>query len=456
MKELFRGLLSDSKFYKNLLKVALPIIIQNFIASSLNLIDTIIVGRLGETEIASVGIANQFMVLFNIIAFGMFSGSGIFISQFWGKRDIKNIRKILGVSLVAGVTLSVIFTTIALIIPHKIIAIFNTDPNVIRLGSKFLRIACLSYVFSAVTFSFAMTSRFIEKAFISMSVSAVALLSNTLLNYVFVFGKFGAPALGVNGSALATVIARIIEMIIMVTYIYKTNNILAVKFSDFIDISKSFIIRLFKTIIPVVLNEACWGLGIVVYSVAYGRIGTQAMASVQISNTIQNLFMVLIFGVASSATVMIGKKIGAGDEEAGKLYARRFAMLGAVVGIVLGLILWISAPGILSFFKVSESVSHDSLLILYISAVVLVIKMFNIILIVGILRGGGDTKFSFIAEALTMWGIGVPLAFIGTLFLKLPVYLVFAMVAVEEIVKCIIGIWRLISNRWVRNVTHNM
>lgn len=456
MKRLFGGLFNDSSFYRNLLKIALPIIIQNFIASSLNMIDTVIVGKLGETELASVGIANQFMVLFNIIAFGMFSGSGIFVSQFWGKRDVKNIKKVAAVSLTSGVILAIIFTTIALSIPRSIISIFNTDPEVLNLGSQFLRIACLSYIFSAITFSFSMGSRYIEKAFIPMIVSAIALLCNTFLNYVLVFGKFGAPALGVRGSAIATVIARIIEMVIMVTYVYKTNNELAARISDLKKVTKDFALRMLKTTIPVVLNEACWGLGVVVYSIAYGRIGTQAMASVQISNTIQNLFMVLTFGVASSATVMIGKKIGAGDEETGKIYAKKFSIIASIIGVVLGGILALSAPGILSFFKVSENVVHDSLMILYINSAILVIKMFNIILVVGILRGGGDTKFSFIAEACTMWGIGVPLSFIGALVLKWPVYLVFALIAVEEVVKCIIGITRLVSNRWVRNVIKNM
>lgn len=453
---LFNNLFSDRLFFTNLIKIALPIVIQNFIASSLNMVDTIMVGKLGEEEIASVGIANQFFLLFNMAVIGISSGCGIFISQFWGKRDVKNIRKVLGLSLMSCVAASAFFTIIALAFPAKIISVFNEDPLVIELGAKYLRIVCISYVFTAVSFSFSFASRCIEKAMMPMVVSTAALLTNTVLNYVFIFGHFGAPAMGVEGAAFATLIARGIEVLILVVYIYVTRGVLAAKVREMIAITKEFTARVYKTVLPVVLNEGCWGLGFVVYSVAYGRIGTQAITSVQICNTIQNFFLVAIFGIASAASVMIGNKIGAGYEEEGKDYAKRFSILGCMSGAVLGLLLALSTRMVLSLFNVSDTVVHDSVIILYIFSATMVIRVFNILLIVGILRGGGDARYSLIAEAFTMWGIGVPLAFAGAFLFKLPVYLVIVLVTVEEVVKFIIGIARLTSGKWVKNIIHNM
>ena len=436
MKKKFQNLFTDSVFYRNLLIVALPIVIQNFIGCSLNLIDTIIVGKLGVSEIAAVGIANQYFILFNLLVMGLYSGCGIFISQFWGKKDTKSIRKVLGIALVSGVSISIIFAIIGTIIPGKIISVFSNDFKVVSLGEEFLRIICISYVFTAVTFAYSVALRCIEKAIIPMIISAIAIVINTALNYILVFGKFGFSPMGVSGSATATLIARIIEAFMMVIYTYKYNKVLAAKISELVDVTKEFVLNVYKTAIPVVLNEACWGLGVIVYAGIYGRIGKEAVASVQICTTIQNVFMVVVFGLANASAVMIGNKIGAGEEHTGKIYAKRFCVLGAIVAISLSGLLALTAPNMLSFFNVSTEVLHDSLIILYVTSLILIVRVFNIILIVGILRGGGDAKYSLMIEACTMWLIGVPLAFIGAFILKLPIYLVVALVTVEEIIKC--------------------
>lgn len=456
MRKLMKKLFDDEQFFKILSKLAIPIIIQNFIASFLNMIDTIMVGRLGEAEIAAVGIANQYFFLFNLLVIGVYSGSGIFISQFWGKKDHKNIRKVLSLVLIIGVFISLFLTVFALIIPDKIIGLFNKDPKVIMLGSQYLRIICLSYVFTAITFGFGISLRCIGKAVTPMIISAIALITNTILNYAFIFGHFGSPHLGVKGAALATVIARIVELVILIIYVYKSKSILAINLSDLLDLNRKFVNRVFRTSTHVVLNEACWGIGTIVYSMVYGRIGTKAMASVQICTTIQNIFMVITFGISSAAAVMIGNEIGADNKENGKVYARRFSLLGVGIGIVIGSILALSAPKILTLFNISDEVYHSSLIILYVTSLIMIVRVFNIILITGILRGGGDAKYALKVEAVTMWMIGVPLSIIGAFVFKFPVYIVVGLSTFEEIVKCIAGISRLVSNKWINNVVHNM
>lgn len=447
---------NKAEFNSSLIKIALPIIIQNFIVSSLNIVDTMMIGKIGEIEIASVGIANQYFFLFNLIIMGVFSGCGIFISQFWGRRDVDNIKRMLGVGTIIGGCISLIFALLAFVFPKQIIGIFNSSPQVIDLGAKYLKIVCLSYLFNAITLNFAFALRCVGKAKPPMIVSAFAVLCNVFFNYIFIFGHFGAKAMGVEGAALATVIARVFECLILVCYVYMGRNILAAKINEMISFTKDFMVKVLKTVTSVVLNEACWGLGFVVYSVAYGRIGAKAMASIQICNTIQNLFMVVVFGLANAAVVMIGNKIGEGNEEDAKDYGKRFIKICLLVAMCISGSLFLSSKSIVNIFNVSNEVLNDSLLILYIMGGIMIIRVFNITVIVGILRGGGDTSYALKLEAITMWLIGVPLSFLGAFLFKLPVYAVYALGTIEEITKAICALKRFKSGKWVRSVINEI
>lgn len=449
MREILK---KDKEFYKKVVIIALPIIIQNFIGSSLNIVDTVMIGKLGEKEIAAVGIGNQYFFLFNILIMGMFSGIAIYTSQYWGKRDIKSIRKILGLGLVFALIIGMVFTIVARIAPSFIISIFNTDPEVITLGADYLVIVCLSYIFTAVTFHYATASRCIEKTSVPMIVSGIALLVNTFFNWVLIFGNLGAPALGVKGAAIATLMARVLETFLLIGYIYWSNGVLAAKINELFSFDKSFVKMISLTMVPVLLNEACWGLGSVMYNVIYGRIGTQAIASVQIATTVNNLFMVVIFGIGSATLVMVGNEIGKGNNENGYNYAKKSIILGCLVGVILSIGIILFSGTIVGVFDVSNEVKVWAKDILLVIACVMVIRIYNIIIIVGVLRGGGDTKVSLYIEAFTMWFIGVPLAFIGAFVLGLPVYMVYALCTAEEIVKFIFCFRRFKSRKWINNL----
>ncbi len=440
-------------FYTMLLKLAIPIIIQNLIISSINMVDTVMIGKLGEVEIAAVGIANQYFFLFNLLVTGITSGAGVFISQYWGQRNEEYIQRTLGLSLITSILSSIIFTIVALLIPHTIISLFNTDPYVIKLGADYLKIVCTSYIFIAVSMAYGVSSRCIEDTIPPMVVSIVALIANAILNYIFIFGHLGFPAMGVKGAAIATLIARLIEAATMVLYVYARKGVLAAGWQQMTDLSRCFIQRAAGTIIPVVVNDMFWALAMIIYAIAYGHLGTQAMAAIQITTTVQNVFMVFAFGIAHSAAVMIGNQVGAGNMDEGRLYSRRFLKLSVISGIVIGIILALSTPTILSFFNVSEEVYQSTLKILYIISATIFIKLISAVIIVGILRGGGDTRYALKIETLTMWGVGVPLVFLGSFILKLPVETVVLMVVLEEITKATLSVRRLKTGDWMRQVT---
>lgn len=451
-----KHLFSGKDFYCQLLVIAIPIIIQNFISSSLNMVDTVMIGRLGETEIAAVGLANQFFLLYNLLIMGIHSGCSVFIAQFWGKGEKEGIRKVLLVGLLASVSISLLFTVIAFFYPEVIVRIFSHDPQVILEGASYLKVVCISYVFTAISFGFALASRSIGNTLLPMLVSALALGCNTFLNYILIFGNFGAPQLGVEGAALATVIARILEMLLLLSIIYHRIEVLRVQLVDLRGISKAYVGRILKTVLPVILDDGCWALAFILYSVAYGRLSTKAFAAVQITNTIQNLFSVGVYGIASAASVMVGHKIGAGDNEEGVNYAWRFSALSWLGGLLIGGLMAATSPAILSFFNVSANVYQSALRIQYITCLIMAIRVFNIVHIVGVLRGGGDVNFALIAEAFTMWCIGVPLVFTGAFVLHLPVEWVVALVMAEEVAKFTAIMFRLLSKRWIKNVVNEM
>lgn len=452
MKELF----GDKKFYKMVLFLAFPIILQNLIASSVNMLDTMMIGRVGEVELAAVGIANQFYFIFSLFIMGISSGCAVFISQLWGKRDKNNIQKVLGIGLISGVLITLVFTIGGLVFPEEIISIFNIDPKVIEIGASYLKVVVISYIFTAISFNYAAALRSVENTVLPMVASLVGLIVNGVLNAILIFGLFGMPVMGVKGAALATIIARGMECAVLVIYTYATKSTLAANLKNLFVIPKDLIKTVFVTMIPVLLNEACWGFGNMTYAIIYGRIGTQATASIQICTTIFNLFMIITFGLANVAVVIIGKEIGAGREKQGLLYARRLCVVSMLTGVFLALVLAVTAPLMLTVFKVSPEVIGDALKILYIYALLMPVRVFTVIMIVGILRGGGDAKYGAIVQGATLWLIGIPLSFVAAFVLHLPIYLVVAVTAVEELVKVIIVAKRYKSNKWINNIVNDV
>ena len=456
MNKIFFKKLENGEFYRRMFWLTLPIIIQNLIVQMLNMTDTLIVGRLGEKELAAVGIANQYFFFFSLMLFGINAGTSMFISQFWGKRDKLSIKKMTGIGLVLSIITSIVFTLIALMIPEAIISIFNTNKEVVNLGSKYLTIVALSYIFTGISLAFSFASRSIENTFLPMMTSIIAFFVNLILNYILVFGKFGFNPMGVEGSAWATVIARGIEMTIMVIYIYLKKIDVSVNIKNIAHLDISFLKMASFGIMPILINEIVWGLGNATYNIIYARIGVGAAATIQITTTVINLFMIVIFALGNSAMIMVGKEIGKGDIDMGKIYAKRIYKLAVKIGALVGIIIFLISSKVVLFFNMSEEVLKASEIILKISALILVFRTYNFMMIVGILRGGGDAKFGLILQGILMWFLGIPLLYFAAFVLKLPIYYVVAFCAFEEIIKLIFVSYRFKSGKWIKDITGNI
>ena len=445
----------DKEFYATLLRITIPIALQNLISASLNMIDTLMIGQLGENQIAAVGLANEVFFLLNLFLFGICSGTGIFVAQFWGKGDIKNIRRVLGLSIFCGLGISGIFTFVALAMPEKALGVFTRDPAVIELGVSYLSIVGLSYVMTAITYTYAFALRNTAQPKIPMILSAIAVVTNAVFNYILIFGKLGLPAMGVRGAALATVIARALELGLVLWVVYGYDLPAAARLRDMVDLSLSFVGGFFRTALPVILNEGLWALGVTTYSVIYGRMGTGVVAAVNISGTVERIAMVFFIGMSHACAFMVGNAIGAGDEAKAISYAKKLAVFGPATAVFGGLIVIGFSGPILSMFRVSELVRADAKAVLIAAALVMPVRTFNWINIVGVLRGGGDTRYSLMIDASAVWCVGVPVGYIMGLLLHLPIKFVYPMIIFsEQLFKGVLGVKRLASRKWINNLAH--
>lgn len=449
----FLVFLKDREYLRELIRFALPIAIQNLIMSSLNMVGVIMIGQLGETPVAAVGLANQIFFLLQLVLFGTNSGAAIFTAQFWGKGDIQSLRKVSSLALLIGLSVALVFLGGALLAPDFLLGIYSTDPAVISVGSQYLQIFGWSFLFVAISFSFSIVLRSIGEVRIPMLVSTGALGFNAILSYILIFGKLGLPQMGVSGAAFAGLLARILECALLIGIVYLRRMPVALRLSDFNSLNFSSIIRIFRPILPVILNETFWSLGSTAYFIVYARIGTESVAAMNIVATIENMALVIIFGVAHATAIMVGNRIGAANEQQAYEYATRSFFTAIVLGVFIGSLLLLSTPIILSLYKVGPTVIDYARRALTILALLLWVRASNILIVVGILRSGGDTRFSLFLDGVIIWLLGVPLAFFTAFVLRWPVYWVYLAVLSEEIFKCTIGIWRVFSKKWIHNMS---
>ncbi|MDP4089914.1 MAG: MATE family efflux transporter [Bacillota bacterium] len=449
---MIKKIFEDRKFYSTLVKIALPIVIQNLIMSSLNLVDVFIIGGLGQTAIASVGLANQYFFLLNLLLFGISSGSAIFTAQYWGKRDVKGIRKVLGLCLMTGVAAAAVFTLGGLVFPRQILGLFSNDPVVVAMGSAYLRIIVFSYIVTAVTFGYSVVLRSTGNAKVPMFVSMIALGINTVLNILLVYGYFCFPKMGVQGSAVATTIARFIEVSLLLFIIYGNRLPVAASLKEMRAFNGAYVLEYFKVTLPVIANESFWALGVSVYQVVYAHMGTDVVASTQLSGTIERITWVLFMGLGNCCAIMIGNKLGQGESEIVIKYAKRFLKLGTVLAVFTGVIVIAVSPYIVNLMDIPIETREFAQKNLIVFSCIMWERVLNFIIIIGILRSGGDTIFCAFIDLGGVWLVGIPMAFVGGFWLKLPVYWVYAMVSLEETFKLIFGIPRVNSKRWINNL----
>ena len=448
----------EKDFSTLFVRIALPIAIQNLVAASAHIVDGLMIAGLGDAHYAAVSQAGRYSFLFQLFMFGAASGSSIFIAQFFGNKNGDGIRKIMSLCLRITMGLALLFMIGALTLTEPIMNVFLSPGDSHTFGMEYLKYVCLSYVFNAIDVVFSGTLRATGKPKVAMLSGIVSILVNTCLNYCLIYGKIGFPTLGVKGAAIATAIAAFTSMCINVGYTYFTRQVGALKVRDYLHLpSRTFIKDYFKKVIPVVINEGLWSLGITMYSVFYGMYSDAAISAIAVYNNIDQLMTVLVFGAVNATAILIGNAIGEGDKDKAKLTAFRMLFAVEMMSIFTGLMLITLRTPLLDMYGSISALSQEALekaaVITLMAGCFMPFRHFNSLNIVGVLRAGGDTVFSMLLDAGSVWIIGVPCVAIAALCLKLPIEGVYAATFVEEFFKMACGVPRFLSGKWIHNLT---
>ena len=447
---------NDSRFIKIVLSVALPISIQFLISTSINMADTVMISSLGGSEIAAVGLVNQFVFFFMVACFGISSAGGVFFSQYYGYKDNDSVRRYLSLTLQLSVIVSGIFTLASLVFPNQIMKILIPDESVIVHGAEYLRLIAFTFIPTSISMCYNTVLRAVNRAKEPLFVSFIAFILNVVFNYIFIFGKFGAPAMGVAGAALGTIIARVVEFIIL-EFIIRRDTVKTQLISP-LDLFKIDFERIKKFIpiaTPIILAELFWSLGQLMFAMAIARIGKDASAAINLTNSFQIFFFIIVYSLNTSGAILIGQTLGSNRINRAERYARYFLQLNTSVGVI-SLILLVAIPQVfMMIYSGLEANIYDmAIRLLIIRGIFIPFRFINGMLFVGIFRAGGETKTPLIMELSTMWLFAVPMSFICVLIFKWPIEYVFALISFEEFIKTFL-IWPLYKKKkWLKNITN--
>lgn len=456
---MFAYMKRGSAFYREVALLAIPLILQNLITNSLGLLDTFMVGRLGDAEMAAVTLANIPIFVVQLMVFGFQSGSSVLISQFYGKGDHDSINRVMGLGIYVAGGLSLLFGCVMFFLPEPFMALFGNELAVIALAARYAKVVAFSFFFDSIAQVYIAAHRSMADPKLGLGILATAMVSNTILNYALIFGRLGAPKLGIEGAALATFLSRVIEFAIAVVHacvgrrfrvrpsvMFRPNGEMTGKFLRYAS--------------PVVLNETAWGLGTSLYPTIMGHMeGSQAiLAAFGISGNIEKVATVMVFAVAGTAAIIIGREIGAGRRE--HVYEIGLALdtlaflLGLAVGLgLIALTFVFFSPVLYPMFNLSPQAAEIATMMNVVTFSFLSVRSFNSTNIVGVLRGGGDVRMAAVLDLSPLWLVALPCAALAGLVFQWGIFPVYLCISLDNVVKFFMGMWRLRSGKWIRDVT---
>lgn len=440
-------------FYKQVLTLGIPVMLQSLIQSLVNLLDVFMIGQLGEAEITAVSMGSGWVNLLFYLFGGISATGSVFIAQYWGKKDLQNIHSYMGLMAVINVVSGILFALFTACFSSEIIRFYTNDPQVIAYGSSYLKIMSVYCVLYALVNVSAVALRSTEQTVLPMAGTILSLCVNLVLNYILIFGRFGLPAMGVQGAAYATVIALTVQVVFLYGSAWLKKSPICAPVREYFKISGQQVKKYFVHGAFLILCEVIFGVGSNVSNIAYKYTGTNGQAALQIMNTFHQLSLVFSIGLGTAASIMIGKLLGENQLELVKLYSKRFMLLIPAAAAGLGVIVYFCSPALLSMFNINEQTLEYAKKLMIILAVTLPLKAESYALLVGILRSGGDSAYCFLTNFVGTWIISVPMIFLGAVVLKLPIHWVYLMSCACELGKIAVALPRTLSYKWVRNIT---
>ena len=458
IKNLF---VADKQFYKNAFRLVLPLVLMSAMSLVLNFCDIFMLGRLGEaseTAISAAQIANRPFFLFSMLLFGSMSGATVLCSQYWGKKDVATINSIAGTILIFLFPFCAAFMAVCFFFAEPIMSLLSNDGEIVRTAVMYLRIIVFSFIFNLLTGLFSGVLRSVEKVKVPVAATLTGIVLNIFLNAVLIYGRLGFPAMGIRGAAIGTVIARSIELSVILVYIIFFEKTLRFTLKKMFRIRKIIIKDFFRYGLPVIANEFIWAFGVIIHTSIIGnmpkdRPGDQ-IAAYTISNMIEQIAFMSIIGFSTVCCITIGKAIGSGkDSDTVAKYARTFMGLAGAFAAFTCAAAFILKDAIIDIFEISAETKAYASQLFTVVMIFILLKSFNCVSIVGIFRGGGDTKAGMIIDAGFMYFLGIPLGFAAVNFWNLEVPFVYAFLISDELFKFPVVLWRVKSRKWIRNIT---
>ena len=440
----------SKSFYKSLVKVVGPIAAQNLISAAVSSADVIMLGFVGQTAIAASSLAGQIMFIMIMIATGLSSGLVMLAAQYWGKNDVKSIQILHGTALRISASAGLIFSVATMLAPKALMHIFTTDAALIETGASYLRAVSLSYICFSISQIYQAGFKSIERVKIVTIITTVALLLNIVLNTVFIF----ALKMGIVGVGIATTIARIIELIFCMIYA-STQKDVRFKITNIFSYNKVLNLDFIKFSLPALGNELVWGAGFSMYTVILGHLGEDIVAANSVVNIIRQLATVLCFGMAYGGAVVLGKTMGSGDLALAERNAKRLIFSTILTGAAGSVLLLCCYPIIPLLAQLTDTAAHYRNILMFINAASIFGASVNTVLICGIFRAGGDAKFGFIMDCISMWCVSVPLGLLAAFVLKLPPLWVYFILYLDEFEKMPVVIIHYFKKKWLRNITRD-
>ncbi len=444
---------AESKsFYKLVFSLVLPMALQNLINVAVTSADVIMLGSVGETVLSGSSLAGQWQFILTLIFFGLTSGAAVLTSQYWGKKDTRTIEKVMGIAMRFSLLAGFLFMLAVWIMPSRIMMIFTPEQPVIDEGVKYLKIVSFSYVFMAVTIVYLNIMRSVERVVISTIVYLTSLLVNIGVNAVLIFGLLGFPAMGIQGAAIGTLTARMVELTIVVLYANR-NKVIRFRVRDLFVRDRMLFRDFLRYSIPVTLNELMWGAGSSMNAVVIGHLGSPAVAANSVAQVLRQLATVISFGIANAAAILLGKAIGEEKYDKAKDYSKRLVKVTLITGLAGAAVVLIARPVALSVMNLTPLAEEYLSFMMFVMSYFVIGQAYNTTMVVGIFRSGGDTKFGLILDVSTMWGGSILLGAIAAFVLNWDVRAVYVLLMADEIIKIPFTTWRYRSMKWLRNVT---
>ena len=452
MKSLFSA---RRGFYRELFVLVIPIVIQNLIASAVGMADVVMLGRVDQTSISASSLAGQVMFLLNVLFFGLNSALTILASQYWGKRDVNVISKILGIGLIISLAVTVTAAALAFFFPYHVIRIWTNEPELIEAGAVYLRYVAASYIFMGLAQPYLIILKSIERVMFTTIISASALIINVILNALLIFGIGPFPEMGIAGAALATTLSWGIGLIVcIIDFIRQTT--LPKSITNMFRIPKELIVDFGKYSLPAFINDAMWGLAFNMNSIIMGHLGSDIVAANSVVTVVRDLSTVVGFGISAAASIMLGKEIGENRLDDAEKDASSILKVTVFSGIIAGILLLIVNPFIPGLVKISETAAHYLRVMLYISIAYQMGQIVNTVLIASLFRCGGDSKYGMILDIVCMWGFAVPLGLLSAFVFKWPSLIVYVCMCMDEFAKMPFAIHHYKSGGWIKNITRDM